>query len=88
MNGSVVEGVGAKRIDVVRRDRRRLACHPNGEAAERAQARVLRQLAVDGVLDELGWGALGTEVVGVRAYSVVAVVCAGDDDGEKLAVGP
>src|SRR5688572_11220268 len=33
-------------------------------------------------------GALGTEVVRVRAYSVVAVVRARDDDGEQLALGP
>jgi hypothetical protein len=39
------------------------------------------------VLGKIVWGALGTEVVGMRLDSVVAVVRPRDDDGEELAVG-
>ncbi len=37
---------------------------------------------------ELVWGALGTEVVGVRASSVVALVRRRDNGGQQLALLP
>ena len=45
-------------------------------------------VVVRGVFGQLVGGALGTEVVCVRANSVVAVVRPRDDDGEELALGP
>jgi hypothetical protein len=62
--------------------------HANGEVAERAHTGIQVGLAivVRRVLGELFWCALGTEVVGMGSYSVVAVVRTGDDHGEQLAL--
>ncbi len=38
------------------------------------------------VFGELGWGALGTEVVGMRLRSVVAALLSGRDGREQLAL--
>ena len=45
-------------------------------------------VVVHRVLGQLIGCALGTEVVRVRAQSVVALVRGRDDDGEQLALGP
>ena len=90
MDRSVVEAVRAQRVGVGGSDRGGLERQLSRVIAERARPGV--EIGVSVVVLRVGcqlvWGALGTEVVGVRAYSVVAVVCAGDDDGEELAVGP
>jgi hypothetical protein len=63
---------------------------PDGEVAERPNPRVEVGIAVvvSGVLGQLLGCALCTEVVCVRVNSVVAVVRAGNDDGEKLPLCP
>jgi hypothetical protein len=63
---------------------------PDGEVAERPHPRVEVGIPVvlSGVLRQLFGCALCTEVVCVRVNSVVAVVCAGNDDREKLPLGP
>ncbi len=67
----------------------------NGElprvVAERPRSRVEPgrvAIVVFGVVGELVWGALGTEVVGVRPSSVAALVGGGDDGGDQLSVLP
>jgi hypothetical protein len=59
------------------------------EVAERPNPRVEIgvSVVVSGVLGQLLGCALGTEVVCVRVNSVMAVIRAGDDDGEKLPLG-
>ena len=76
MDRRVVEAVRAKRIRVRRPDSRRLESELAGVIAERARALVEVRLAVVvlRVPRKLVWGALVTEVVGVRAPSVVALV--------------
>jgi hypothetical protein len=88
VDGGVVETMAAERLDVGRRDGGRRTGELGGEVAQRACSRVERRRpVVDGDLaDELVGCALGTEVVGVGADSVVAVVLAGDDDREQLAL--
>ena len=44
-------------------------------------------VVVGGMLGKLVWGALGTEVVGMRLNSVVAIVGSRDDDREELPIG-
>ncbi len=43
-------------------------------------------VVVRGMFDELGCGALGTEVVGVRLRSVVAALLGGRDGREQFAL--
>jgi hypothetical protein len=59
------------------------------EVAERADVRlqVGLPIVVGGVLRQFVRGALGTEVVGVRANSVVTVVGARNHDREELSLG-
>jgi hypothetical protein len=89
VNRLVAPSVPAERVDVGLgrggRDEREL----DGKVAERPDGRreVGLPVVVGGVVRELGWCALGTEVVGVRADSVVAVVRARDDHREQLALG-
>ena len=77
MDRGVVDSLGAKSLGVVGPDRRRGERQLPGVVAERTRPRVQRRLAVVvlGVCRKLVWGALVTEVVGVRAPSVVALVC-------------
>ena len=67
-------------------DRRGLPRHLNGEVAERAEplVEVRPTVVVGDMLGQLVWGALGTEVVGVRLNSVVAVVRRRHHDGKQL----
>jgi hypothetical protein len=60
------------------------------EVAQRTDPRLEVRLTVvvRGVLRQLLGCALSTEVVCMRVNSVMAVVRARDDDGEKLALGP
>jgi len=60
----------------------------HGEVAERALTRRELRLpvVVRGVSRKLVCGALGTEVVGVRARSVVAVLLGRGDGREELAL--
>jgi hypothetical protein len=53
----------------------------------RRSRKLLPVWAGRGVCGKLVWGALGTDVAGMRLDSVVALVRPGDDDGEELAVG-
>jgi hypothetical protein len=84
----VVQPVRTQRIDVIALDGRGLTRQLDREGAERAKAWILRKVAANGGVDELVWGALGTEVVGVRLDSVVAVVRPRDDHGEELTLDP
>jgi hypothetical protein len=61
----------------------------HGEVAERADPGLELRLpvVVSGVLRELVCCALGTEVVGMRTNSIMAVVRARNDDGEELSLG-
>jgi hypothetical protein len=74
----VVEAVAAERLDVGCGDSGGSAGELGREVAESACSRVepCRAIVDGGGLDELFWGALGTEVVGMRTDSVVAVVLA------------
>jgi hypothetical protein len=85
----VAPPLAAQAPDVRLAYRRGLVRQEHGEVAERADPRLeLRPpVVVGGVLRELSCSALGTEVVGVRANSVMAVVRARNDDGEKLSLG-
>jgi hypothetical protein len=62
----------------------------NGEVAEGADPWLQLRLpvVVRDMLRQLFGCALGTEVVCVRVNSVMAIVRAGDDDGEQLPLGP
>jgi hypothetical protein len=89
VDGGVAPPESAQAVDVIPADSRRRVGHLDGEITELAQAglEVGLPIVVRGVLRELIRCALGTEVVGVRANSVVAVVRAGDDDRQQLALG-
>ena len=77
------EGVG-----ILPRDRGLHERQLGGEIAQRARPRVgLRvRIVALGVVRELFWGALGTEVVGVSPASVVALVGSRDDGRDELAL--
>jgi hypothetical protein len=66
----------AQPVDVVLTDGGRLMGHADGEVAERAPARleIGPAIVVSRMPCKLFWCALGTEVVCMRANSVVAVV--------------
>jgi hypothetical protein len=89
MDRGIAPPLGPQPLDPRIADRSRLMSQLHGEVAERAHARleVGPPIIVRCVLRELVWCALGTEVVCVRANSVVAVVGAGDDDREELPLG-
>ena len=93
MNRIVDRGVApplaAQERDVRLAYGRGLLRQEHGEVAECADPRLELRLPVivGGVLRELVCCALGTEVVGVRANSVMAVVRARNDDGEELSLG-
>ena len=76
VNRLVFPTMRAQTIDVTLRHRRRLGRQLNREVAERQHGKleVGLPIVVGRVLCELFWGALATEVVGMRANSVVAVV--------------
>jgi hypothetical protein len=57
------------------------------EAVTSARRPYLPVWASRGRRGKLVWCVFGTEVVGMRLDSVVAVVRPGDDNGEELAVG-
>lgn len=86
MDGSVVEAVGPQRLHIGGRDRGGRAGQLRREVAERPRPWLECRCAVIDLdlLDELEWGALCTEVVAVRLYSVVAVVLARHNDREQL----
>ncbi len=90
MDSDVAPAVRPQCLRVVAGDGRRLQGQPEREVAERADARLEagRPVVVQRVLRQLVGCALGTEVVGVRVSSVVAVVRRRDDDGEELALDP
>jgi hypothetical protein len=90
VDGAVGEAFGPERVDLRLPDRRGLVRQADGELAERVEPRLEARAAevVRDMCGELVGGALGTEVVCMRNRSVVAVVRAGDDDREQLAVGP
>jgi hypothetical protein len=85
----VAPAVTSKAVDVNRRDRSGLVRELYREVAQGPDPRldIRFPVVVRGVGGKLVWGALGTEVVGMRPDSVVAVVRPGDDDGKELAVG-
>ena len=90
VHGRVAPSLCPEHIDVGRPHCGRLVRHLDGEVAERADRglEIGAPIVVGGVLCQLFRGALVTEVVRVRAYSVMAVVGAGDDYREKLPLGP
>ena len=79
----------AENIHVGDRDPGRLARHLEGEVAKAADAwlEVGLTVVVHSVFCQLVECALGTEVVCVRANSVVTAVRPRDDDCEELAFG-
>ena len=85
----VAPPLAAQARDVRLTDGRGPVRQEHGEVAERANPRLELRLpvVVGGVLRQLVCCALGTEVVGVRANSVMAVVRARNDDGEELSLG-
>ena len=89
VDARVAQAVTSKAIDVSRRDRGGLVRELDGKVAERPNPRldVRLPVVVRRVCGKLVWGALSTEVVGMRLDSVMAVVHPGDDDREELAVG-
>jgi len=89
VDARVAPALASKVVGVSRRDRSRLVRELHGEVAQGMDPRLEIRLpvVVRGMRGKLVWGALGTEVVGMRLDSVVAVVRPGDDDGEELAVG-
>jgi len=89
VDARVAQAVSSKAVDVGRRNRGGLVRELDCKVAQRANPRldVRFPVVVRGVRGKLVWGALGTEVVGMRLDSVMAVVRPGDDDGEELAVG-
>ncbi len=90
VDGGVIPAVRAQLVRVRRRDRRRLAGELDRVVAESANraGQVGLPVVVRRVRRELLICALSTEVVCMRAYSVVAVVLARDDDREQLALLP
>ena len=88
MDRLVVEAVAPELLDVLRTGRRGCQRQLDRVVAESTCARVEvgSPVVVLGVPSELLWCALVTEVVGVRAASVVAVVRGRDDGGEELAL--
>src|SRR6185312_6703587 len=86
----VAPALRAHGIDVCAHDLRRLERHLDGEVAQAAHARLEVRLpvVVSGVLRQLVGCARGTEVVCVRANSVVAIVRARNDDRKQLALCP
>jgi hypothetical protein len=88
VDGRVAPAELAHALDVVRADGGWRVRDLDREVAQYADARleVRLSIVVRGVLCELVRCALGTEVVCVRADSVVAVVGAGNDDREQLAL--
>ena len=83
MDRAIVEPDCAERLDVFRPDRGREVRQLASVVAERAQPGLeIRSAVVTlSLCGQLVWGALGTEVVGVRAPSVVALVLCGDNGG-------
>jgi hypothetical protein len=76
MDAGVAPSLRAESLDVRAANCGRLVGDLDGEVAEHPDAwlEVRPPVVVCRVLCKLFLGALGTEVVGVRAYSVVAVV--------------
>ena len=76
MDARVAPALPAESFDVRQANHGRLVRDLDCEVAERPHARleVSPPVVMGRVLCQLFRGALGTEVVGVRAYSVVAVV--------------
>ena len=89
VNARVAQAVTSKTVGISLGDRSRLMRELHRKVAQGSDPRLDLSLpvVVRGVFGELVWGALGTEVVGMRLDSVVAVVRPGHDDGEELAVG-
>ncbi len=89
MDACIAPVVASKALGVSLRDRSRLVGELHSEVAQGSNPRleIRFPVVVGGVLGLLVWGALGTEVVGMRLNSVVTVVRPRDDDGEELAVG-
>jgi hypothetical protein len=89
VNRGVAPPLVAQARDVLLAHGRGLMRQKHGEVAERADLWLQLRLpvVVGGVLRQLVCCALGTEVVCVRANSVMAVVFAGNDHGEELALG-
>ena len=79
-----------ERVDVGLIHFRRDVCELHREVAELALARgqVRLPVIVRGMFGELGWGALGTEVVDVCLRSVVAALLGGGDRRQQLALLP
>lgn len=85
----IVETHGPQRVGLGRADLRRRDGERACVVTQRPGARVeigSTSVVVFGVVGELAWGALGTEVVGMRAASVVALVGRGDDRCQQLAL--
>ena len=78
--------MGPQRVRVLRADLGPREGELAGVVAERQRPGVEVTVAVVvlGMRRKLVWGALGTEVVCMRANSVMAVVLTRDDDGEQL----
>jgi hypothetical protein len=78
--------LGAERIDPLLVHGSGLVREPDREIAESPNAglEIGLSVVVRRMLRKLVVCALGTEVVGVRTDSVVAVVRTGDDEGEQL----
>jgi hypothetical protein len=76
VDARVAPALAAESLDVRQANSSRLVGDLDREVAERPDARleVRPPVVVGRVLCQLFRGALGTEVVGVRAYSVVTVV--------------
>jgi hypothetical protein len=89
VNRRVVPAVCPQVLDAGGRNPGRRRRQQNREVAERPDPRleIGLPIVVGRVGRKLVWCALSTEVVGVGVNSVVAVVRARDDDGEKLALG-
>lgn len=91
MDRDVVETDRSEFLGVGGADLRGSERQPTGVVAERSRPRVetrVPAVVVLGVVGQFVWCALGTEVVGVRASSVVALVRRGDDRCEQLALLP
>jgi len=84
----IIESVCAECVDVGLAHLGRELRELHGEVAERSFARrkVGLPVVMSDVFGELGWGALGTEVVGMRLRSVVAALLGGRDGREQLAL--
>jgi hypothetical protein len=84
----IAPALGANGLDVAGRNPRGLERDLDGEVTQAANLRLELSLSVvvRRVLGELFGCALCTEVVRVRANSVVALVRPRNDDGEQLAL--